>query len=210
MTLQEISALNRALDGADIPGLPPLQGENLKCTTELAKASLVRRGFLKTPETVSEEGAMLLRRMQQYKAAAAHLRLNALHMGVLPGNRAVLLLQNPVYGHYGFGYTGDLAAQWDAALARYAFLADTPPDAAFAPAVLSERAFARQYAPAQRKQLRVTRHEKGRLVADETVFAWRGTLYCYDRLARTLASRPAEELLKNWKKGLVVHCDNQL
>jgi hypothetical protein len=92
MNINQIKVLNRALDGEDIYGLPSLKEKPISSVQiELIKSDLLAMGILNSHDTLTNEGAMLTRKIKQYKESNKYIHLNHMIIAPIDEGKAIVM-----------------------------------------------------------------------------------------------------------------------
>jgi len=92
MTLQEIFVLNNILDGKDVYSLPPLSKLSMtQLLYNAAKDLLIKRGFLKNSDELTDEGVLITKRLMSFKAARKYIMIMGLTIGIVDKEQAVMM-----------------------------------------------------------------------------------------------------------------------
>lgn len=103
ITLDELYILNMALDRRDFFSVPSLRSRTMPSLfSEQVYVSLIKKGLLMDKNTLSKEGTMLVKRMEDYKNSLKYIKIGALTIGLYQKNFGIALMENPVDKTYSF------------------------------------------------------------------------------------------------------------
>lgn len=103
ITLDELLILNMALDRRDFWGVPSLRSRTMPSLfSEKVYKSLIEKGLLSDKDTLTKEGAMCVKRMEDYKNSLKYIKIGALTIGLYQKDFGIALMENPVDKTYSF------------------------------------------------------------------------------------------------------------
>lgn len=103
MTKEEVFILNRALDGAQIYGMPDFSLMHIsELLIDSYKEGMIRRGLLEDKANLTMKGVDIVSRMKDYKEGLSYLSLNNLTIAKNESGNNVSLMYNPVLDEYKF------------------------------------------------------------------------------------------------------------
>ena len=99
MKKQELHVLNRAIDGKEVYCVNGINNRMSELLIDLYKEKLIRKGILKDKKHFTKYGVKIVQRIKDYKESKQYLTINNLTIGI-NGNKAVVLMYNPIYDEY--------------------------------------------------------------------------------------------------------------
>ncbi len=105
MTERELYIINRAIDGRDVKGLPPLSKMGLsEVGVDSIKKRLICKDILESNTKFTEYGLAVVKKLQLYKTANKYIEKRNLIIGVVNDTYGVMLLYNPLWNRYKLNY----------------------------------------------------------------------------------------------------------
>lgn len=198
MTLQELFILNDILDSQNICYLPSFL--SLKMTEEIysaAKDSLIEKGLLKNYDRLTEQGALITKRLKEYKEAKKYVQVMSLSYGIVDDDKAILISQLKE-GDYDIKLT-DISNAANQFLDAFTFLKNAPNSKADTIISIDEEKLKKEYRFNQHFRLK-TKVENNK--TDELYFISNSQLYIYDHYKQTLSAMSCGDIVNLFKERL--------
>jgi hypothetical protein len=216
MNINEIYILNSAIDGVDVPFLPPLASLAMSSQLgEAVKSGLIQKGILESETSFATEGVRLTYRLKKYKEAEKYVKIGSAIFGLLSDKEGILILQNALSGQYKIERI-DTSAAVDQLREVYAFLraADDAPsiNSGREKGVSQGKSDAKSLSTAtfqKRYDLQSYEHfhiitKKADAETDEICFQAEMRRYIYDCISETLSEISLEHLLETLEERMKI------
>jgi len=189
MTVEEIYVLNRALDGADIFGLPAFKNIGMSnLLVKEVKKRLIEMKILESESTFTMNGMQTVKRMSDYKEAQKYVKLNGLILGITVDDLAIALVKEKVEKRLDYKFVPtDISDCYSQLCSRFPFLLKAT--ASGQSRSMSHVDLRKEFDISGENAIRISTYSsKGKCESDEVLFQHEGQLYLYDETTNEIAN----------------------
>lgn len=204
MNIHEVYLINWLIDKNPVFSLiPPPRAALLH---QAAIKSLLAKRLLLDPEHFSDEGAMIAKRLADYKSASKYVKLGDVTMGLLDNSQCVVLRRSRVVEDYTFERV-DISESADQLLESYAFIKSAMESVSSADETLIDENSVKEnfkLGYTNCVYLSTITITNPAVIINELIFASDGQLYLYDRDRKSLSKKDQSQIREIFKERMAV------